>query len=245
MEPTGDKNTGGRQSGKFILGVIILLAGMALLGLNTGFLPFYFKHILFSWQMILIIIGIIFLLTHDNKTPGLIMLAIGSFFILPRVFDFPFNFYGMLWPLVLIIIGLIILFRRGHMPSFHMPGQKSETPPPPDTGYIHEESVFTGTRHKFFYQTFRGGYINCVFGSVDLDLSQATLGEGTTELELNIVFGGVNLIVPSDWKLLVRTNSVVGNFTDKRMIIKESSDPSKMLIIKGSIVFGGGEIKSY
>ena len=243
MEPTGDKHTG-RQSGKFIFGVIILLAGMALLGLNTGFVPFYFKHILFSWQMILIAIGIIFLLTHDNKTPGLIMLAIGTFFILPRVFVFPFNFYGMLWPIILIIVGLIILIRRGHRPSFHIPGQKTETPVP-EAGYIHEESVFTGTRHKFFYQTFRGGYINCVFGSVDLDLSQATLAEGTTELELNIVFGGVNLVVPSDWKLLVRTNSVIGNFTDKRMVIKESADPSKLLIIKGSIVFGGGEIKSY
>ena len=37
----------------------------------------------------------------------------------------------------------------------------------------------------------------------------------------------------------------MGGFSDKRLVIKEAADPNKVLIVRGSAIFGGGEIKSY
>jgi predicted membrane protein len=112
-------------------------------------------------------------------------------------------------------------------------------------GFIHEENVFSGGKQRVMHQEFRGGHINCVFGGSEVDLTQATLAEGISELEVNTIFGGVTLIVPADWKIQLKMTSIMGGFADKRSYVKESPDPSRMLIIKGSTIFGGGEIKSY
>ena len=95
------------------------------------------------------------------------------------------------------------------------------------------------------HQVFRGGHINCIFGGSEVDLTQATLADGVSELEVNTIFGGVTLIVPADWRVQLKMTSIMGGFSDKRSYIKENTDPSRILIIKGSTIFGGGEIKSY
>ena len=84
-----------------------------------------------------------------------------------------------------------------------------------------------------------------MFGGSEIDLTQAKLAEGVYTLEVNAIFGGVTVIVPSDWKIELKMTSILGGFTDKRAYIKENPDPSKVLVIRGSAIFGGGEIKSY
>jgi len=37
----------------------------------------------------------------------------------------------------------------------------------------------------------------------------------------------------------------MGGFSDKRSYIRENLDTSHILVIRGSAIFGGGEIKSY
>ena len=93
-------------------------------------------------------------------------------------------------------------------------------------------------------QVFKGGKVSNIFGGTEIDLTQATLAEGRNELIIECIFGGVTLIVPSDWKVVLNMSSIMGGFSDKRMYIKESSD-SRILIVKGTAIFGGGEVKSY
>jgi predicted membrane protein len=107
------------------------------------------------------------------------------------------------------------------------------------------DSVFSGSKQKFMQQEFRGGRINCIFGGADVDLSGSSLAPGMNELQIDVIFGGVNLVVPSDWKIHLKNSSILGGFTDKRTVIKESPDTSRILVIKASTIFGGGELKSY
>ena len=114
-----------------------------------------------------------------------------------------------------------------------------------DEGYIRQEDVFSGTKQKIVHQEFKGGKISNIFGGAEIDLSQATLAEGRNELIIECIFGGVTLIVPSDWKVLVEMSAILGGFQDKRSVIKEQPDATRVLVIKGSAIFGGGEIKSF
>ncbi|MCK9422330.1 MAG: cell wall-active antibiotics response protein [Bacteroidales bacterium] len=241
MEPNDVKHEESRQIKKYTLGVIVIIAGLLLLLVNTGFLPYEFQHILISWQMLLIAIGIVSLFSSESRTPGTILILIGVIFILPRIFDLPFNAMHLFWPLILIAIGVLILFRRIPHGPWH-PGINRQSQPR-DDGYIFEDNIFSGTKNRIIQQVFRGGHINCIFGGSELDLSQATLAEGINELEVNTIFGGVTITVPSDWKVQLKITSILGGFTDKRTYLKESPDPSRILIIKGSVIFGGGEIK--
>jgi len=82
-----------------------------------------------------------------------------------------------------------------------------------------------------------------VFGGNDIDLSQADIN-GTATFETNIVFGGVKLIVPAHWQIKSEVDCVFGTVEDKR---RDSSGgvENKTLVLKGSVVFGSIEIKSY
>lgn len=244
MEPNEVKNYDGQQKKKYALGVMIIIAGVLLLLDKTGVLPFEIQHIIISWPMFLIAIGVISFFSSESRTPGTILIAIGGIFLISRIFEMSFNVMHLTWPLILIAIGVVILIRRSPGNSWTMPTART-TSQGLDDGFIHEENIFSGGKQRVINQVFRGGHINCIFGGAEVDLTQATLGDGVNELEVNTIFGGVTLIVPADWKVQMKMTSIMGGFSDKRSYIKENPDPSRVLIIKGSTIFGGGEIKSY
>ncbi|MEA1886452.1 MAG: DUF5668 domain-containing protein [Bacteroidota bacterium] len=225
---------------KIAIGVVLILLGFMLIIRNTGFMPNYFEDIIFSWQMLLIAIGFIMTLGTGNKTPGLIVMAVGGFFIIPEVLDIPFRTYRLFWPAVLIIIGIIVitnarLFRREHW--------RSETSSSNDV--IDMVNIFGGGERRILSQNFQGGKISCVFGGGEIDLTKARLAEGTHELEIACVFGGVSLVVPPDWNIIIDVTPVLGGFSDDRKTAGSVIDMSKTLVVRGAVVFGGGEIKGY
>ncbi len=248
MEPREEKHEDRQQIKKYSFGVIVIIAGLLLLLVNTRLLPYELKHILISWQMLLIAIGIVSFFISESRTPGIILILIGGIFILPRVFvtffHYSFNVMHFFWPLILIAIGVLILFRKMPHHRRWQPGINRQAQPL-DDGFIHEENIFGGGKQRIMHQVFRGGHINCIFGGSEIDLTQSTLAEGINELEINTIFGGVTIIVPTDWKIQLKITSILGGFTDKRVYVKESPDPTRVLVIKGSAIFGGGEIKSY
>jgi predicted membrane protein len=245
MEPNNTQHNTGPQMKKYMLGVIVIVAGFLLLLSNTGYLPYELKHILFSWQMLLIGIGVVSLFSSESRTPGTILIMIGGAFIIPRIFDISFNVMHLFWPVILIGVGVLILTKRMPRRPFQSRGFQANANQNLDDGFIHEENIFSGGKQRVMHQVFRGGHINCVFGGSEVDLTQATLAEGVSELEVNTIFGGVTLIVPADWRIQLKMTSIMGGFSDKRSYIKESPDTSRVLIIKGSTIFGGGELKSY
>jgi predicted membrane protein len=241
MEADSEKKLERSRTRKYILGIIIIVAGLLLLASNTGYLPYGLRHIFFSWQMILIVIGLILLVRRESIVPGVILLLIGGIFILPRLFYFSFSMVHLFWPALLIAIGLLIIFKK--FPRHSRMEGKAETQL--NEGFLYEENIFSGSKQKIINTQFKGGRISCIFGGTEIDLSQSTLAPGMHELHISVVFGGATLIVPADWRIIIKNSSVLGGFTDKRQIIRESPDPSTMLVIKANAVFGGGELKSY
>ncbi|HAN77083.1 MAG TPA: hypothetical protein DCQ31_04540 [Bacteroidales bacterium] len=65
---------------------------------------------------------------------------------------------------------------------------------------------------------------------------------GRTVLELNNVFGGITLIVPTDWVIHIKMDNVMGGFVDKRTVKPSFDSSDSELVIKGACVFGGGEL---
>jgi len=244
MEERFNHDEGPRHShsatSKIAIGVVLILLGFVLVIRNTGFLPHYFESILFSWQMLLIAIGFVMTLGSGNKTPGLIVMAVGGFFILPELFNAPFRTYRLFWPAVLIIIGVIVLSNARFLRKDNW--KKAEDY---SSDLIDMVNIFGGGERRLLSQNFRGGKITCIFGGGEIDLTSARLATGSNELEISCVFGGVSLIVPSDWNIITDVTPVLGGFSDQRKTAVSAIDMSKTLVITGAVVFGGGEVKSY
>ena len=109
---------------------------------------------------------------------------------------------------------------------------------------LHTQALFCGIQKRMFSKNFFGGKISAYFGGVDIDLSQADIAE-TAYLDVDVAFGGVKLIVPPHWDLKIDVTNIFAGVEDKRMYPQTSTDPSKVMVIKGSIIFGGLEIKSF
>ncbi len=241
FENHSEKYTINRRMKKYALGAVVILAGLMLLGLNFGMIPSTWRPIIFSWQMLLIAIGAVSLFGRDSYVPGIILILIGGIFIIPKFGYLPFSIHNLFWPALLITLGLIVLF-KGFKPHGLRRNQEDFVV---GDGYINEETIFGGTKQKVIHQTFKGGKISCIFGGAEIDLTSSTLAPGEHILEITAIFGGASVIVPADWKVIVKNSSFLGGFEDKRRYIKENPDPTRVLIVKAEAIFGGGEIKSY
>ncbi len=225
---------------KLILAVLLIGAGIILLAHNFNLLPGNLHHAIFSWPMLLIVLGVIQLAKHPNKGFGLVLLAVGAFFLIPRIFPVNLNFGQLFWPAIFLGIGLLILFKgSGGNRSWKKNGVNS-------SDIIDEVNIFGGTERRMTTRNFRGGETVAIFGGSVYDFTDCELAEGKNVLEVVNIFGGSKFIIPSHWNVHVEVVSIFGGFADKRksgFAIPETV--TKELFIKGVAIFGGGEIKSF
>jgi len=228
------------QNNRAIIGIILVLVGIFLVMRNTGIFPSFIDNIIFSWPMLLVTIGLVITIgSSGGKTSGIIVMAVGAFFLIPNIFRETFD-VNMFWPSIFIIIGIVFIFSKKR-------GWNSvSTTPQTGDDYIDYIHVFSGGERQIVSDNFKGGKVTAVFGGSEIDLTKATLAPGVSELELACVFGGTTIIVPDNWNVKIDVVPVLGGFGDSRKLNPgRIIDTTKQLIIKGAVVFGGGEVKSY
>ncbi len=116
-----------KDNSRVVLAVVLILIGVFWLLKKMGFyyefprvlwenIYFPFRHffhnwghILFSWPMILIIVGLVLL--AGKRSGGLILIVVGIVFILPRLFFLPGVTATLLFPVLLIGIGVAMVAR--------------------------------------------------------------------------------------------------------------------------------------
>ncbi len=228
------------QNNRAIIGVVLVLLGLFLVLRNTGVFPDFIEDIIFSWPMLLVTIGLVITIgSAGSKTSGIIVMAVGAFFLIPHIFRETFDI-SMFWPSIFIIVGVVFIFsKRKGWNSVTTTAQVGDD-------YIDYVHVFSGGERQIVSDNFRGGKVSAVFGGSEIDLTQAKLAPGVSELEIACVFGGTTIIVPDDWNVKIEVVPVLGGFGDSRKLRPgRTIDVSRQLIIKGAVVFGGGEVKSY
>ncbi len=219
---------------KYITGLIIILAGALLLLRNLDVIYFTIPSIIFSWQVILIVIGTFLVINSQNKSVGLVLIVVGGLGIIPEY-----------WPAVLILLGLFIIFRKS---GFGFTNRKGD--PIFESNHEHEVineiSLFGGGDRAFHGKKLKGGSVSAIFGGSKIDLSECELAEGDNVVDLFFMFGGSSFVVPSNWKVQIQTIPIFGGFSDKRVPTPDGQYiQDRTIIFKGIILFGGGEIKNY
>ncbi len=231
----------GSATSKVAVGVVLIILGAILVIERTGLLPNYVENIVFSWQMILIAVGFVMTVGTGNRGPGLVVMAVGGFFLIPELFDLSFRTYRLFWPALFIIAGLVILTNAKWLKSASWKNKASSSA---DT--IDITNIFGGGERSVYSDNFQGGSVTAIFGGSEIDFTRAKLAQGTNELEVTWIFGGGSLIVPSDWNVIIEVTPILGGFSDSRKIIHSNPiDLSRTLVIRGTVIFGGGELKSY
>jgi len=187
------------------------------------------------WPAIFLIIGLIKLQGQD-KGAGLIFVLIGALLLLTIHDIVEWNSIWRLWPLILIFIGLSMIF-KGRRNKWKLTNEKT-------TGddYIHSNAVFGGAEHAITSQNFRGGETMALFGGVELDMRQAQISADGCKIHATALFGGVEIIVPDDWNVIITGTPIFGGI-DSKSRRKSDAKNGKDIYIHCTVAFGGVEIK--
>lgn len=229
----------GGLGARIFLGIILVASGFILIARQFGWLTSDLSQIIISWPMLLIAFGF-FNLLRRSYTSGVILAAIGLFFIAPKIMAVPDDFTQNFWPVVMIVMGLVIILHRHRPHPHHYRWEKEKS----SNDSMDESAIFGGRDISIVNDNFTGGKITSIFGGSKINLLYSKPAPGCT-IEVETVFGGTKLIVPEDWNIRVEVSSIFGGFEDKRSSsVISRSDPNKTVVIKGSCIFGGGEITS-
>ncbi len=224
-----------------IVGLLFILFGAVLFLKWAGYdLPFLIPSSLFTWQLILIILGIYFV-ASGNRNTGLLMILIGGVFWLRQIYGYTFrDIFTIGIPVLLVLAGLMLIFPQ--LLRRKKKHRERITDRDPELSAVH---VFSGGSRVIESDHFSGGEVVCVFGGADLHFRGSSLAPGKNILHTTCIFGGCDVYVPDDWSVQLEATQVFGEASDKRFrnTVKPAEDPDKTLIIKGFMLFGGLDVK--
>ena len=225
-----------RKPGKFILGALLIAIGLILGGNALGItnVDIFFKG---WWTLFIIVPSFIGLFNDEDKVGNLIGLLVGGILLLAcrDVINFSL-IWKLLVPGILVIIGISIIFKDV------IGGKVTE-----EIKRINEKqgkenshtATFSGQEVRCD-EEFKGADLTAVFGGIDYDLRNAIFKEDSV-INTTSIFGGIDIFVPEDVKVKVKSLSIFGGVSDKK---KRNEQPdSHTIYINATCLFGGVDIK--
>ena len=247
-----------RSRGRVFAGLFLLGIGGLLLLKTMNIL--YFPGWVFTWPVILIAVGLFLGARHGFRGGiWLIPLLIGGIFLLNQL-DPALRLERFTAPVLIMAIGLIFILRPQRSNwrrwrQYRDGAWQSTSPvqvPAPDMAagsgdrrdFIDVTAVFGGVKKSVLSKNFKGGDIVSFMGGSEINLTQADFS-GKITIDATNIFGGTKLIVPPTWDVQSDITAIFGGVDDKRQINGVTPDPNKLLVLDGTCMFGGIEIRSF
>jgi predicted membrane protein len=223
-----------RDYGRILLGLVVLTLGTLFL-LDSADVLNADRAIADYWPTLIVAMALFQIAerTHGWFEPGVFLVA-GSVLLLVTSGVINGNAWDYVWPTAIIVAGLFILTRW-------QPGSARGLMRSDDT--IVADGIFGGPTVASTSQQFRGGSLTAVFGGVTLDLRSALPAREGASINATAVFGGIEILVPRGWRIVVKATPIFGGIEDKTEHTDEPAADAPVLRVDGLSVFGGVEIK--
>ena len=225
-----------KNSKNIIWGLALIAIGVILAGnaLNLFDVDLFFDG---WWTLFIIVPCLSGLLTDSDKKGSIIGLIVGVLLLLAsqNVIDFDIV-WKLLLPIVIIAIGLSIIFKNTFDKEVNKNIDKLNKKLKKDDGYC---ATFSGQKIKID-EEFNGTNLNAIFGGIDFDLRKAKIKDDAL-INVTSVFGGVDIFLPDNVKVKIKSNSIFGGVSNKKET--EENKNTKTIYINATCIFGGVEVK--
>jgi predicted membrane protein len=245
MEEKMRRRAARRDQGEhgMIWGAVICVIGIVFLLDRLGYI--FVDHLWRFWPLIPMGIGAAHMAERGNRAWGAIVLLVGTLFLLDSLHIMRFN-WDQLWPLAIIVVGGLMIWNSLESQRRRR-SSATATSTADSASTMNAHAVFGGIERRITIQDFKFGRVSAVFGGVELDFHEAEMEGDTAELEVNAIFGGAEIRVPEHWRVEAQNQTIFGGFSDSTRFNKTAGGDNparKTLIISGSTMFGGIEIKT-
>lgn len=219
-----------------IWGIAIIALGVILAGNALGWfnIDIFFKG---WWTLFIIIPSFIDIFTEDHKVSSFIFLCVGVVLLLAAQEVFSYDVaWKVILAIVLVVLGLSIIFRNLFLSKNSKEVAKKIKKLENGDAMDAQTAVFSGSERVYKKEVFSGSNVVAVFGGVDLDLRDAII-EKDAVIKAACVFGGIDIRVPEDVSVKIKSGFIFGGISDER---KNPSESSKHTIyIDAAGAFGG------
>ena len=226
-----------KKFGNVLWGLVLIVVGV-IFGLNAigvTDINIFFRG---WWTLFIIVPSFIELIRSTNKMWSFIWLCIGIALLLCAQNILSFSLIGkLIFPFILVMIGISIIFKD----TFNKKIADKIKNLNSEKGNFEEYcATFGGQKVDLTGQEFTGANLDAIFGSVELDISKATIKKDQV-INANAIFGGIEIRVPAGVNIKVKSTPIFGGIDNKVKTNYNESLPT--IYINGVAMFGGVEIK--
>mgnify|MGYP001103544446 CR=1 FL=1 len=218
-------------------GIVFIVLGLIIAGNVLGItnIKIFFNG---WWTLFIIIPCFIGLFKNNRRTGNIIGLIIGVALLLACQGILRFDLvWKLLFPGILIIIGISFIFKDtigGKISKEIKELNKNRTETNEYCATFSEQNV------KFDDDKFTGADLTSVFGGVKCDIRKAIIEEDQV-INATSIFGGIEIYVPENVKVKIKSTPIFGGVSDKASYSKD--EQAHIIYINATCIFGGVEIK--
>jgi hypothetical protein len=221
-----------RPPSQVVIGVLVVLVGVALLANTTGL---YDTGPLLRWVPALFVLVAVYamVVSRFENLFGPLAIALVAGTVQLVVLD---AIQGatlvQFWPVLVVLFGLSVLA-----------GRLRSRAAPVDGSVVDAVAIFGGVERTATSRAFRGATLTALFGGAELDLRDAAIvdADRPARITATAVFGDVEVIVPREWRVDLDVLPILGGAEDDRprRARDEGAAPGAVdLIVTGTALFG-------
>jgi hypothetical protein len=226
---------GSRITGRLLFGALLVTLGVLWTLDNLGLADA--DQFLRWWPAALIVYGVLRVTGLDGTrrpVSGILFVFAGGWMLAHSLGIVSVSFFR-LWPVFLIAIGGSLVFR-----SVRGPGGTGDTAEA--HAYPRPFAFMGGNVRTIESQSLVGLEATAVMGGVEADLRGARARGSEVAVEVFAWWGGIELIVPEDWRVVSEVMPIMGGVEDKTRLAEGGG--ATTLVVRGMVVMGGLEIKN-
>jgi len=247
-----------RLTGRMIAGGILIALGVLFTLDNFGVVDAgdVFRY----WPLFLVGLGLLKFVQSrhpEQRIGAAVLMGIGTLLLLRTLHVISFHIRDV-WPIILVIGGGLLVWRsvQRRDPGAVLASARGQLPQPESGmapavgagGYVLNEFAFLGGgERKIRTPDFRGGEVTAIMGGFEIDLRGAGIVGDEAVIEVFTLWGGVEIRVPEEWIVQIQATPILGGIsetvTGPTVPAAPSSGPRKRLVIRGTAIMGGVEVK--
>jgi len=221
-------------SGRLLFGAVAITLGVLWTADNLGLMDA--DAILRWWPVLLAAVGLMRLtgMFGPRHVVSGVLFTLAGFWMLLRELDVIQISIFKLWPVFLIVLGGSLVWRS-------MRGERVPEDADRDS-YPKPVALMGGVVRNIESQDLVGIEASAVMGGVELDLRGAKARGREVVVEAFAWWGGIELYVPDDWRVVNEVTPIMGGVEDKTRLGVDV--PVTTLIVRGVVIMAGIEISN-
>ena len=225
-----------KQVRPIIWGIAIIALGVIFGGNALGWFDI---NIFFDgwWTLFIIVPSVISLITDKERWSSLGFLVAGVILLLAAQNVFSYEVaWKVILAVVLVMAGIAIIWRSMFHSKNDKEVEKKIRDLKNDKTMDSQTAMFSGSDRVYNDEVFCGSNVAAVFGGASLDLRRAKFNKDTV-IKAFCLFGGIDIKVPEDVQIKLKSGFIFGGISDER---KGESEKGKYTIyIDAAGGFGG------